>query len=472
MLFGARANHRTVPEEILKACMPRAGLPQYDRSTLLGWLLPAEMERNPAFREELLRLSRNGLRLLGAMELALALFLLPASGRALTIQFWAVLAIGAATVAIAQVRGLGAHVRSIALTSGGFSAAALMESALWATQGNPIDDHLLYGDLSLVLFAVISAVQLIPLQTCVLGSGISFLYAVSAGISNEWDPSLQVFLLFLTCFATGVSGLLYARRKEAFEEHQRMIEFRETLTAAQSRAQLAETAIAVGRLAAALTHEINTPLGALKSAVDTMVLLGQKQASAKPEEQDRLRAAQADLRHSINDSAERLSAVVGRLKRLIALDRSEKKTVNINDLVTDAGLLVRDLADGRITTTWNLGEVPAVLCSTDQMTTALGNLLRNAVSAIDGKGSIEVSTSCAQNSVEILIHDNGRGMEPDEADTIFEPGFKVQAGRVLGGNWSLFTTRQIIHEHGGEIWLETAPGEGTTVHVSLPALRS
>jgi signal transduction histidine kinase len=450
--------------------MPRLVLP-HPRSALLGWLLPAEMERNPAFREELLRLSRTGLRLLGAMELALALFLLPASGRGFTIQFWAVLAIGGATVTIAQARGLGAHVRSIALTSGGLAAAALMEAALWATPGNPGDDHLLYGDLSLALFAVISAVQLIPLQTCLLGSAIGFLYALTATLAGQWDPSLQVFILFLTCFATGVSGLLYARRKEAFEEHQRMIEFRETLTAAQSRAQLAETAIAVGRLAAALTHEINTPLGALKSAADTMVLLAQKQASAKPEEHDRLRVAQADLRRSINDSAERLSAVVERLKRMIALDRSEKKTVNINDLVSDAGLLVRDLADGRIETTWRLGEVPPVVCSTDQMTTALANLFRNAVSAIDGKGSIEVSTLWAQNSVEILIHDTGRGMQPEEADTIFEPGFKVQGGRVLGGNWSLFTTRQIIHEHGGEIWVETTPGEGTTLHVSLPAVR-
>src|SRR5579885_3319731 len=100
--------------------MPRVGLPQYDHSAFVGWLLPAEMERNPEFREELLRLSRTGLRLLGAMELALALFLLPASGRGLTIQFWAVLAIGAATVGIAQVRGLGAYVRTIALVSGGF----------------------------------------------------------------------------------------------------------------------------------------------------------------------------------------------------------------------------------------------------------------------------------------------------------------------------------------------------------------
>jgi signal transduction histidine kinase len=444
-------------------------MPELNRSALFRWLLPAEMERNPAFRDELLRLSRSGLRLLGAMELALALFLLPVSGRGLTLQFWAVLVSGGATMAIAQARGLGAYVRGIAFMSGWLTAAALIEAALWATRGKLPDDHLLYGDLSLVIFAVICAVQLIPLQTCALGSAIGFLYAVTAPMAGAWDGSLQVFILFLTCFATGVSGLLYARRAEAFEDHQRMIEFRETLTAAQSRAQLAETAIAVGRLAAALTHEINTPLGALKSAVDTMILLGQKQAAAKPEEQQRFRAAQDDLRRSINDSVERLSAVVERLKRMIALDRSEKQTVNINDLVHDAGLLVGDLAEERIRTKWRFGEAPPVVCSTDQMTTALGNLFRNAVSAIEGEGSIEVSTSCGQGSVEIRIHDTGRGMRADEAATIFEPGFKVENGRVLGGNWSLFTTRQIIHEHGGEIWIETAPGEGTTVHVRLPA---
>jgi signal transduction histidine kinase len=443
----------------------------FDRSALLRWLLPAEMERNPAFRDELLRLRRSGLRLLGAMELALALFLLPVSGRALAIQFGAVLALGAATIGIAQVRGLGAYVRGIAMTSGWLTASALIETALWARHGRPLNDPPLYGDLSLVIFAVICAVQLIPLQTCALGAAIGLLYAVTAPMAGAWDGSLQVFILFLTCFATGVSGLLYDRLKEAFDEHQRMIEFRETLTAAQSRAQLAETAIAVGRLAAALTHEINTPLGALKSAVDTMILLAQKQATAKPDEQQRFRAAQEDLRRSINDSADRLSAVVQRLKRLIALDRSEKQTVDINDLVYDAGLLVNDLTCGRITTEWKLGEAPPVVCSTDQMTMALGNLFRNAVSAIDGEGLIEVSTRSGQGSVEIRIHDTGRGMRVDEAETIFEPGFKVENGRVLGGNWSLFTTRQIVHEHGGEIWIETAPGEGTTVYVRLPASR-
>lgn len=452
-------------------------MPDMDRSTLLRWLLPADMERNASFSEEILRLSRTGLRLLGSMELAIALVLLPVSNRGLTAQFWTVLIVSCATIAVSRLQVPGKHVRSIALASGFLFAAALIETALWATRSATTrsaatDDHLLYGDLSLLLFAVISAVQLIPLQTCALGSAIGVLYAATAAAAGNWDGSLQLFILFLTCFATGVSGLLYERRKEAYEEHQRMLGFRETLTAAQSRAQLAETAIAVGRLAAALTHEINTPLGALKSAADTMVILAERQRSAPPEEHDRLLRAQDDLRRSINNSAERLTVVVERLKRLIALDRSEKRVVNINDLVSDAALLVEDLAGERITTNWRLGDVPPVVCSADQVTTALGNLFRNAVSAIDGRGAVDVTTGCQDGSVEICIHDSGRGMDPGEAATIFEPGFKVQDGRVLGGNWSLFTTRQIVHEHGGEIWIETVPGQGTTVHVTLPAAQN
>ena len=70
--------------------------------------------------------------------------------------------------------------------------------------------------------------------------------------------------------------------------------------------------------------------------------------------------------------------------------------------------------------------------------------------------------------VEVTIRDNGRGMSPEEADTIFDPAFKVAEGRVSSGNWSLFNSRQIVYEHGGGIRLETAPGRGTAMHVTLP----
>ena len=70
--------------------------------------------------------------------------------------------------------------------------------------------------------------------------------------------------------------------------------------------------------------------------------------------------------------------------------------------------------------------------------------------------------------VEVTIRDNGQGMTPEEADTIFEPSFKVNGSRVSSGNWSLFNSRQIVYEHGGEIRIDTAEGRGTAVHVMLP----
>ena len=75
------------------------------------------------------------------------------------------------------------------------------------------------------------------------------------------------------------------------------------------------------------------------------------------------------------------------------------------------------------------------------------------------------------SQVEVQIRDNGRGLRPGELSTIFDPGFNIAAGRVSTGNWSLFSSRQIIREHGGEIYIESVEGKGTTVRVTLPRLR-
>jgi two-component system, NtrC family, sensor kinase len=59
-------------------------------------------------------------------------------------------------------------------------------------------------------------------------------------------------------------------------------------------------------------------------------------------------------------------------------------------------------------------------------------------------------------------------MSPEEIESIFDPGFKVYGTRVSSGNWSLFNSRQIIFEHGGDISIDSAVGKGTTVCVTLP----
>ena len=68
----------------------------------------------------------------------------------------------------------------------------------------------------------------------------------------------------------------------------------------------------------------------------------------------------------------------------------------------------------------------------------------------------------------VTIQDNGKGLSSDELEGIFDPAFKVKSGRVATGNWSLFSSRRIVREHGGEIELESTSTKGTCVRVTLP----
>jgi len=90
----------------------------------------------------------------------------------------------------------------------------------------------------------------------------------------------------------------------------------------------------------------------------------------------------------------------------------------------------------------------------------------------DRRGDDEpaIQTRGQEDQVEITIRDNGRGMSAEEADNVFDPSFKVADGRVSSGNWSLFNSRQIVYEHGGDIRVETAAGRGTAMHITLPVV--
>ena len=90
----------------------------------------------------------------------------------------------------------------------------------------------------------------------------------------------------------------------------RTLETAEKLRQAEARNLLSENAASVGRLAAALSHELNSPIGALVSGVDTLLLLAARQAHSSPPEQQRLIVLQNELRKSIQQSTDRLREIV------------------------------------------------------------------------------------------------------------------------------------------------------------------
>jgi len=313
----------------------------------------------------------------------------------------------------------------------------------------------------LVLVTAVASIPFLPWHAFTLGIAHELLCLAAA------DPSQahHVLLILLAFLAAGIAASNHAHRRSELASQQEAVRVAETLAGAQLRAQLAENAISIGKMAAALSHEMNSPMGALRSSVATLCSLGDRQI-----DKARLDEARAELRRSIEESANRIDEVTARLRRFVNLEEAEIKSADLNELLTDVTLLHRgELEKAGLKLEFDLErDLPRLNCRPQLLTAAFSSLLSNAINAVNGDGRIAIETRGLGGEVEVTIRDNGRGMAPEEADTIFDPAFKVAAGRVASGNWSLFNSRQIVYEHGGTIRLETAPGQGTAVHVTLP----
>jgi signal transduction histidine kinase len=200
------------------------------------------------------------------------------------------------------------------------------------------------------------------------------------------------------------------------------------------------------------------------------VALADRQMDASPEERARLAGTRAELVHSIDESAARIDEVTRRLRRFVTLEDSEVKSADLNDLLTDVTLLhQREIDEARVRLDVILeSALPPLNCRPQLLSAVFSTLLSNAIHAVNGNGRIGIETRIRGNEIEVTVRDNGRGMSATEAGTIFDPSFKVADGRVASANWSLFNSRQIVYEHGGDIRVETAEGQGTAVKVTLP----
>jgi signal transduction histidine kinase len=462
-----------------------------DLSRVRGYLIAGNEDSDVLFAGQMRRLNLLGLRIVGGTEIALGVFaffaqliadalkpMQPVAGLELYFgrawQAALVVIVGLLTLAAARTRAGRDYPAFLLCFSCWFSSSALILSSLLLAPHAP--DEYIAAHITTVMLVAITVAPLRPRDILLLGFSIWIFYAATflAGLYTKtidlaaWDISHLLFLVLLTMLATGLTAVLYDQRRANYVAHQESLRMAQFLAAAPVRALLSENAISVGRLAAALTHELNTPLGALKSSVDTMVAVGARLATSPPEAQPRLVAMQANLGRSVNECMERLKNVIARLQRFIDLHHTERRPADLNDLLDCVALELKPLINEHVALEFAFHPVPPITCRPQQLTSVFVSLLSNAINAVNGQGRILVSTEKMDALVRVRIEDNGRGMEECELETIFDPGFKVTAGRVSTGNWSLFSSRQIVFEHGGEIQISSVPGKGTTVDVLLP----
>jgi signal transduction histidine kinase len=445
---------------------------------LLELLFPRD-ERDAGFRREMERLSLTGLRTASGIGIGgpLLMVLLGVAGAPGILKIFTLdrmlLALFAALVALAVsfIPGARPHLRLLGVLSGVLIAFEVVLGLMRALPDPVRAAHLANAKVIVVMLVAVAAFPLKPLHALAMGLGITVGLAAAMGTASYPPedaglaaiPVVSVFIVTLVC--TLLTTVLYRQRASAYWARRAAEESFEELRRAQARLLVSENALSLGRLAAALSHEMNSPLGALQSAVDTLVSLVER--NGREPMSDRLEELTAGVSRTARQAFVRLRETVNRIKDFSNLDRAELRVVNLNELWEETVALLESELQGKADVKLDLKPLPPVKCRPQQLTAVFSNLLRNAAEAIESAGTIQISSDQRGADVVLEVRDDGRGIPAERLSRLFEPAFRVQSGRV-GTSWGLFVSRSIISEHGGQLEISSAVGRGTTAKIVLP----
>lgn len=250
----------------------------------------------------------------------------------------------------------------------------------------------------------------------------------------------------------------------------------------QLEAQLvqSEKMAALGQLVAGVAHEINTPIGSIHSTADVSrsaldIIKSVLQAtpmSDEPQEKKMQRALKI-LDESCSTyklASERIVEVVRSLKNFSRLDEAERKEADLHEGIDTTLTLLRHELKHGIKVVKNYSDLPKVDCLPNQLNQVFMNILVNAVHAMEGKGTITITTENSGDAVTIKFADTGKGIPKQNLQRIFDPGF-TSKGVGVGTGLGLSISYQIIEKHGGAIEVESEVGKGSTFTIRIPRRR-
>ncbi len=215
------------------------------------------------------------------------------------------------------------------------------------------------------------------------------------------------------------------------------------------------------RFAADASHELRTPLTSIQGYAELW------RAGALRAEDD---LAEAMRRMELE--ARRMATLVEELLLLARLDQNralERAPVRLDAIVADA---VRDARATEPDRPIDMQLEPAVVLGDDaRMRQVLANLLTNARMHTPAGTPVHVTVTITPYGARLVVADDGRGLEPEVAEQMFERFFRADPGRARTGSGSglgLAIVAAIVEAHNGRVAVETAPGAGTRFIVELP----
>jgi len=293
--------------------------------------------------------------------------------------------------------------------------------------------------------------------------------------------------------------------KKVVERTQALQQAMDELKASQVQLVRSEKMATLGQMVAGVAHEVNTPLGYVRSNMELVgenlsrfdeltqhtehLLTVLKDADASQEECDAAISAtlqccaeikedevSEDLAGLVHDGlfgVDQIAELVLSLRDFSRIDESKIKDIDINDCINSSLVMARNNLKTLDVIT-ELGDLPPVQCNPSQINQVLLNLFNNAAQAIpsDRKGQLTIVSALAdEHTVTIRVTDNGKGMAEEVLARMFEPFFTTKkAGEGTGLGLAIST--EIMEQHGGKLEAQSSVGEGTRFVMTLPVAQT
>ena len=338
------------------------------------------------------------------------------------------------------------------------------------------------NDISVVaiVFIVINSLTLRPALPLIMMAGALLMHAVvmivvmadaNVVISDEFvdhfytgavNPGVFIGrLIMLTSIGLFLAFLAKTARRtihEAIDLELANFEIKEQQTEMIMDSRMA----AMSGLVAGVAHEINTPLGALTSSLQTS-----GKAVDKLEGNDRIVGVLRDGTRTATAATGRIREVAASLKDFARLDEAELQRVDIHDGLDSTISLVSPETRGSAEIVRHFGDLPKVTVRAKEINQVFMTLVVNAFEAMDGEGTLTIKTQPVVDGIEVSITDTGPGIAANVLPKLFEVRFARSQGRMSMG-LGLPMAQRIIQRHEGTIAVESQQGQGTTFRIQLP----
>ncbi len=316
----------------------------------------------------------------------------------------------------------------------------------------------------------------------------------SDGVWNDQGIAMSVVIIppwwqqwwfrgLLVLFVIGITYLVFRIRTEMIRNRNRQLEILvaertndlkiKTIRLQEANAELLKLNEKKNEFLGIAAHDIRNPLGAIINF--TQVILRDLQSrNIKPDE------TKQDLK-SILAAAEQSRNLVNALLDITAIESGkvnlELHQENMADILTECELRHRrHAAQKKIhLEISSRNDLPLIIVDRTRITEVMDNLLSNALKFTYPGGEVRVFCESGPDSVVTRVQDNGQGLNERDLQEIFN-SFKKLSARPTGGESStglgLAIVKKIVELHGGEVWVESRYGEGSTFSFSLPVVES